>query len=670
MSVRLPARFTRLRSLGPVAKVLPILALLACLYLLADRAAHVELAQIGAALGQLAPWQWAGAILLTGLSFTAVGQYDAVIHRVLGTGVTPGRARFAGVRAIALSQTVGFSSLSGGLVRLRCLPELDLWTVSRLSVLVSLSFLGAWAVLAGTVLLAVHGGPVGLIGALLAVSIWQVTRWRPDARLPGLTPRIGAELLVWTAIDTFCAALVLGLLLPPGLMPEVQTLFAAFLVALGAGLLSQSPAGLGAFELALLTMLPQVPDGPLLAAVLAYRVIYFLCPALLALAMLIRPAGRPTPTALHPAQGAARQRALARAPKADWGLAHQGAEVVLTRDQAAGWLLRHTGPCLVAIGQPLGPPDLSALQQLAHRRGLKPVIYKCDPCTAVRARAMGWRVIRVSQEAVIDLARWSVTDARCRQLRRKLRDTAQAGLRIVVDPPILPLVEMAAVSQAWAARNGGEKGFSMGRFSPALLRQQRLVLGYLGDRLVGFVSFHDARAEWGLDLMRSRADAPPGTMHALVHAGLGAAAVAGVAQVSLAAVPCWPGRSAGLCDKVPGVAGLRQFKRSFGPDWRPLYLCAPGPVGLIRSAIAITVAVHWPVVQRKPPPQRGQGGVSPAGAQDHLAYFEFETRPQACDAQRMMTRSPAPARQAGARQMTGPLPHDQPDQNQRPVPPA
>ncbi len=664
------ARYSYLRPLRAIARVLPLIALLGCLYVLQDRLTQFEMEDVGAALRQLSVWQWAGAVALTGLSFCAVGQYDAVIHRVLGTGVSPARARAAGMRAIALSQTVGFSSLSGGLVRLHGLPELDLWTISRLSLLVSLSFLGAWAVLAGGVVLVLHGGLSGVIVFFLAVIGWRVVRFRPVDGLPGLSPRIGLNLLVWTAIDTSCAAMVLWVLLPPEVCPAFPTLFAAYLLALGAGLLSQSPAGLGAFELTLLMLLPQVDQEPLLAAVLAYRVIYFLCPALIALAFLVRPAVIPAGPELQTAQGAAKLRALARAPQADWTLAHQGAEIVLNRDQSAGWLLRRAGGCLVALGRPLGRPDLTDLRAVAKTRGLAVALYKADARTAALARAAGWTVCRISQDAVIVPDRWSLDQPACRQTRRKLRGLQAAGLRIVVDPTVLPLADMARVAQDWAARHGGEKGFSMGQFDPALLAQQRVVLGYIKDRLVGFASFHTGRQDWALDLMRHSADAPCGLMHGLVHAGIMAATDAGIRSISLAAVPQLPGVLARLSNRWPGAAGLRQFKRSFGPAWQPLYLCAPGRYGLVRAGAAIVCAVHVGLVWQM---ARSISPRSKATQDDH-ENFRFETGPQACDAQGMISCPAGTVVLAERHQMTGRP--DDPRRNfvcppdQRPFPPA
>ena len=665
----MPTRFATLRKiqnavprpLRHLSKLLPILGLVGCLYLLSGHLGDIEFGELGQALGQLTFGQWASATLLTAISFGAVGQYDAVIHRVLGTGVAPARARAAGVRAIALSQTVGFSSLSGGLVRLRCLPELDLWTVSRLSVLVSLSFLASWAVLAGGVVLWGHTGPTALIILFLGLIGWRVALFRPDPTLPGLSPAVGMALLIWTLIDTSAAALVLGVLLPPEMMPGFQTLFAAFLLSLGAGLLSQSPAGLGAFELSLLLLLPQIDQAPLLAAVLAYRAIYFLLPALIALVFLIKPATAPPPTALQVADGAARLRALARAPQADWSLAYQGAEVALGRDQSAGWLVRMTRSCLVALGPPLGRADLKDFQALAARRGRTAALYKIDARTAARARSNGWQAIKIAQDAVIRLPDWSLDQPACRQLRRKLRGLTEAGVRIDRAGTHLPFADMAVVAGQWAMRNGGEKGFSMGQFDPGLLARQHVFLAYLDEKLVAFASFHFTRDNWMLDLMRSRTDAPCGTMHGLVHAGIVAAGQAGATRISLAAVPLWPGAMAGLSARLPGLAGLQQFKGSFGPAWQPLYLSSPSRIGLITAALSVTCTIHADPWLRLFGTKKLRFG--PAAQQDH-AYFQFETARQACDAQGITSRAAVIACPADRPQLTG-----RPD-DKRPFPPA
>jgi phosphatidylglycerol lysyltransferase len=122
----------------------------------------------------------------------------------------------------------------------------------------------------------------------------------------------------------------------------------AYLAALAAGLASQSPGGVGVFEATLLALLPEVPAGEVLAAALGYRLAYHAAPAATALVLLIaeRPPG---PCPLAPAAGADLHRALAGAPQAEWGLARQGASVLLSRNGAEGWLTPEAGRWLVAL---------------------------------------------------------------------------------------------------------------------------------------------------------------------------------------------------------------------------------------------------------------------------------------------------------------------------------
>ncbi|WP_282024915.1 phosphatidylglycerol lysyltransferase domain-containing protein [Limimaricola cinnabarinus] len=588
-----------------VLRLLPLLALGLGALLLARRCESIDFGAVWPALLALPPLQWIGALACTGLSLWALGQYDVVLHRAMGTGIAPGRARAAGMRAMAIAQTVGFGSITGALVRWRCLPECDLWTATRLSLWVSASFMGALAMLAGLSLLLLDGHSA--LAALLAIAlIAGVSR---ITRLPGL-PQMRAgtlpRLMLWTAIDTIAAGAVLWLLLPAGIEVPATTVIFAYLAALGAGLASQSPGGVGAFELCLLALLPQLPEAELLAAIIGYRVVYHAAPALIALLALIRPMAPEARPGLVVAEGAARHRALAQAPQAEWGLVWQGARILLTPDHESGWLVRRAGGTLAAIGTPLGRPDLGALRAHASRLGLTPALYKCGPREALRARAAGWAVERIATEAVIDTARWSLDRPACRSLRRKLKSAAKAGVTIECAPQILPLDEMARIHADWAARSGGERGFSMGRYCPELLMHQHVVLARREGELVAFASFHQGRGDWTLDLMRQTAAAPDGTMMALVLSAIEAARAAQVPVVSLAALPKLPGwMPAPLRARIaarPGCAGLEQFKRGFGPGWRPLYAAAPGRAGLTRAAIEIARAVHDPAPLGAEPP--------------------------------------------------------------------
>ncbi|TNC50474.1 DUF2156 domain-containing protein [Rubellimicrobium rubrum] len=296
---------------------------------------------------------------------------------------------------------------------------------------------------------------------------------------------------------------------------------------------------------------------------------------------------------LQEATGASRDRALAHAPQAEWGLVHQGAKVLLTSDQNAGWLTLTAGPCLVALGLPLGRAGLQELFHTANVAGRRPLLYKCDRATALTARQNKWRVVRLGQEAMLDLAEWSQERPSRRQLRRKIRTAEKAGIRVSTGSD-LPLAEMEAVNRVWSERHGGEKGFSMGRFEPTYLRRQRTFLAHLEGRLVAFATFHATQEEWTLDLMRHVEDTPSGTMHLLIAAAASKARAEGCARLSLAAIPRPLPDWASRLTRWQPCLGLAQFKKSFGPVLVPRYAAAPDVPSLVMGLLAVALAIHRP----------------------------------------------------------------------------
>src|SRR5262249_39612388 len=93
--------------------------------------------------------------------------------------------------------------------------------------------------------------------------------------------------------DWLLVAAVLYVLLPPH-RPAYRDFVAVFLVSQVAGVVSHVPAGLGVFEVVLLQLFPRAAAGSaLLAALLAYRIIYSILPLLVAAALLgVRELGR------------------------------------------------------------------------------------------------------------------------------------------------------------------------------------------------------------------------------------------------------------------------------------------------------------------------------------------------------------------------------------------
>lgn len=607
-----------------LSKGLPPLALVLFGWLLWRKVDGLDPVEIRLAVGAVPLSGWIGAALATAGSFAALGHYDAVLHRVMGTRVGGRAARWTGMQAIAVSQFLGFGVLTGALVRWRRLPQLSLWQATRLSAMVALSFLASWAVVTiATILIvgspmALHpalriGAGVALSGMCLLIALRHLLPLGWRARFRG---RDAGQLLFWTLVDTGCAALALAVLLPPDLVPSFPVIFAAYLLALGAGLLSNAPGGVGAFELTLLALLPQVPAETLLAAVLVFRVVYYLVPAVIGLVGLLpHPAAPAAPTLS--AQGPQALGAVDRggAPS-DWGLTRQGAGIALSADGGAGWMFRDIAGFRVGIGPGWHGADIPGFAGFADSDGLLPTLYKCTGSEAAAARALGWTVLRCGQDATVAPAEFDMSTPSHRQLRRKLRHAEKAGVRVLRAAAPLPIAQMAAVHREWTAAQGRERGWSMGQFDPALLSNQAVFLACRDGQLLGFVSFHRGRSDWSLDLMRHRTEIPDGTMHALMTAAFDLARSEGVPCVSLASVPDLPG-VLGRLGNSRG-AGLRQFKQSFGPRWAPRYITAPGPIALLRAGLAIGWAIHRP-------------GPLTTGATSARTGFQFDPAPASCD---------------------------------------
>ena len=608
-------------------------------WLLLGRLSAIEPAAVALAFGQLAPQSWGLAAVATGLSFWAVGHYDAVIHRHFATAMPQARARAAGICAIAVSQMIGLGAISGAVLRWRMLPEIGPWAATRLTAAVALSFLGAWGMVTSATLVILPDAPfkmaaagvvaVGVALALVSVAAPRIGRLRwPNMMTLG-------QLGVLCVVDTMAAALAFYALCPPGVDLSLTVLLPAFLLALGAGLVSGAPGGMGAFEMTLLALLPGQPEAGLLAAVLGWRIVYFAVPAILGAGFAIRGprgigAAPPSPNAI-PAG-----RLLAQASEAEVQILRQGQHRVIRLACGAQWVAGRTSHCLVGVFGPLasmpGGPDLSTLSNAAKAEGRIPVLYKVRPRLAALARVQGWAVLALAREAVVHLPGYRLDTPDRSNLRRKLRRAKAAGVCILgpfptpnappnIGPKLAPdwpaLDQIAAV---WAQAHRGERGFSMGRYSRDYVQGQKLFVALLSDQPIAFVTFHAGPRHWVLDLMRHLPDNPDGTMHLLVHSAMAAAKSAGVPQVSLAAVPetAFHDRAGWLATVLArigantGSAGLLRFKSSFAPRWEQRYLCLPSRAALPLVAWDLARAIHHPAPLSEP----ALGSDTPSGPFD------------------------------------------------------
>ena len=279
------------------------------LFALHALAREVTWAQLTAALDATPPRDIALAFAFTASSFVALALYDVAAVRVAAPGRVPVRvAALAGAAGYAMSNTLGFALLTGGTLRARIYGAhgLDARAVAGVLATSWLTFWMGVATAAGAMLLIDPTGPAARLGlspavdravgaalvllvlALLAWLAWQGRRGEaPVVTVRGRTVRLPTArlALAQTAIallDIGSAAMALWVLLPASVDVGPAAFFVAYVAAVVIGIASHSPGGLGAFEATLLAALGLGGDASVLAALILYRLVYYVLPFVVA----------------------------------------------------------------------------------------------------------------------------------------------------------------------------------------------------------------------------------------------------------------------------------------------------------------------------------------------------------------------------------------------------
>ncbi len=259
---------------------------------------------------------------LTAVNFIVLAGYDILALNYIGHPLPPHRPVLASFAGNAFSNTIGLSTLAGSTVRYRLYSSWGLspGEIAKIVVFTTLTlWLGLFSI-GGLIFTASPlplpdwvalpfstTRPLGLIlllapAAYLYAAARKETPWR-IGRLTLLLPPFKSALLqvAVASLDWALAAAVLYALLPPWANVSFPLVLGAFLLGQIAGLVSQVPGGLGVFESCLLFLLtPRIPAPALFAALVAYRVVYYLVPLALASVLL---AARETLAARESARG-------------------------------------------------------------------------------------------------------------------------------------------------------------------------------------------------------------------------------------------------------------------------------------------------------------------------------------------------------------------------------
>ena len=269
---------------------------------------------LGGALVATSPFAVAGSLVLSAGSYACLSLTEWLSARSLGHAIGLGQAARVAVPAYALTNTAGFSPVTGAALRLQLYRRLGLSTKSAAAVamvagaavtLSGLVVLGACLALdPGTAARAVHGPRwATMIAAAVLMApaaLWFVAlspgapRWLGRRRGPSMDGRRRALGLAAGVGDWLFSGLALFVLLQT---PHIGA-FAAFLAAYVAGCLLSAatgvPGGIGVFEaivLGLTSLVSEVHETA--AALLIYRCLYSLLPlALVGVIALTRACGQ------------------------------------------------------------------------------------------------------------------------------------------------------------------------------------------------------------------------------------------------------------------------------------------------------------------------------------------------------------------------------------------
>lgn len=262
------------------------------------------------ALSEKSPWHVALAALCVIGAFGTLTFYDFFALRTIGKNHVPYRiAALSSFTSYTIGHNIGATVFTGGAIRFRIYSEYGLTAVdvAKICFLSGLTFwlgntfvLGigmAWHPAAASAMDLLPDSVNRLIALLCLAAIASYLVWLaigpgrrelgkdgwkvvlPNARLTLLQIAIGV-------VDLGFCALAMYLLMPdkPGI--DFASLAVVFILATLLGFASHAPGSLGVFDAAMLVALPQFAREDLLATLVVFRILYFMIPFAISIAIM------------------------------------------------------------------------------------------------------------------------------------------------------------------------------------------------------------------------------------------------------------------------------------------------------------------------------------------------------------------------------------------------
>lgn len=275
----------------------------------------------------------------------------------------------------------------------------------------------------------------------------------------------------------------------------------------------------------------------------------------------------------------------------------------------------------LCLGDPVGPPEkieqtLRSFLQFCSNNGWRVAFQHILPDLLEMYRQLGFDIVKIGEEAIVDLEHFVTVTAQNREFRQTKRKIERMGCKAAryIPPHSLTVVnEAESVSREWLSLPGRhERGFTLGQFDRSYINQTPLfaVLDQ-ANHILAFVNEITPyrKGEATVDLMRHRTEIPNGAMDYLflellnslqersfLKFNFGLAPLAGVGEE--------PGSSLEehaahllfeYLRRFFSFKGLRNYKEKFEPTWEDRFLAYQGgPLGLLKATLAlIKVTEGW-----------------------------------------------------------------------------
>jgi phosphatidylglycerol lysyltransferase len=272
------------------------------LYLLQRQVAAYHADDVRRALAALSWERISAALGLTAASYFLLMFYDVLALRHLRKALPFGRVALASFTSYAFTHSFGFGSILHATIRYRLYAPLGLRTVdiAEITAFVNITLMIGLAIMFPVIALVDAAALEGMglprstslafgAGALVLAAAYAAIGWRVERlEVLGFALKVPRPIITIAQIglsltDLALAGAILFVCLPyPGAAGYLHVL-AVFAVALTAGIISHVPGGVGVFDtIVLVGLSDQLPGDQVLAALLVFRIIYFLVPLIIA----------------------------------------------------------------------------------------------------------------------------------------------------------------------------------------------------------------------------------------------------------------------------------------------------------------------------------------------------------------------------------------------------